>query len=87
MFDMLLTTFEYLNNYVFGSHTYTIFALIFLVFGFMVFRGFSFDVIFIIFLSLVTVGSVWLFPVWVKSIVYIIAGLIIGYMISRVIAR
>ncbi len=87
MFEMILSIYENLNNYVFGSSVYTMFAFMFLIFGFMVMKGFSFDAIAIMTVVFVTVGSIWLFPAWITSLVYIIAGLIIGYVVSKIISR
>lgn len=87
MFEMILAIYENLNNYVFGSSIFTTFAFMFLIFGYMVMKGFSFDSIAIMTVVFFTVGSIWLFPAWSTSLVYIIAGLIIGYVLSKLIAR
>ena len=87
MFDMMLVVYENLNNYVFGSNIFTVFAFMFLIYGFMVVKGFSFDVMLIMTLVFTTVGAVWLFPVWLSSLTYMIAGLIVGYIVSKIITR
>ena len=87
MLDMMLVVYENLNNYVFGSNIFTVFAFMFLIYGFMVVKGFSFDVMLIMTLVFTTVGAVWLFPVWLSSLTYMIAGLIVGYIVSKIITR
>ena len=87
MFEMMLIVYEHLNNYVFGNNIFTVFGFIFMIYGFMVIKNFSFDVMLIMTLVFTTVGAVWLFPVWLNSLAYIIAGLVIGYIISKIITR
>jgi len=87
MFAMMQSTYEMLSNYVFGSNIYTIMAVLFLVAGFMVFKGFSFDVIIITFRALMITGGIWLFPSWTLGLIAIIAFFIIGYLVSRVLER
>jgi len=87
MFDMMTTTYELLMNYVFGNNIYTIMALLFLVVGFMVFKGFSFDAVIITLFGLLITGGVWIFPQWTLSLLAIIVFFIVGYVLFKYVGR
>jgi len=87
MFDMMQAVYELLVNYVFGSNIYAMFAVLFLVAGFMVFNGFSFDVMIIIFVGLFVTGSIWLYPSWTLGFIAILAFFLVGYILYRILER
>ena len=87
MFTMMQLVYEYLLNYVFGTNIYLVMAILLMVTGFMIYNGFSFDVVAITFVGLFVVGNIWLFPQWTLGFIAIVSFFILGYIIYRILER